>query len=76
MYIQFTVFSINFLVMVKKNDSFSVLVFLKVVFFACGRQRKIIITSTDNNEFFVWCLVLRLLRALRLVEKALNNSCA
>ena len=51
MYIQFTVFSINFLVMVKKNDSFSVLVFLKVVFFACGRQRKIIITSTDNNEF-------------------------
>ena len=62
MYIQFTVFSINFLVMVKKNDSFSVLVFLKVVFFACGRQRKIIITSTDNNEF---CVVLSFAAAAR-----------
>ena len=41
MYIQFTVFSINFLVMVKKNDSFSVLVFLKVVFFlhVVGNER-------------------------------------
>ena len=57
MYIQFTVFSINFLVMVKKNDSFSVLVFFQSGVFACGRQRKIIITSTDNNEFLVLSFV-------------------